>query len=463
MRRRIFWGVTVVALVVLGVGVVMAGAIGRQFERQVRNDLFRQAEATATVIASQLQEALDRRDSGSRLIDTPLALVETLDTVERVGGHDRVEVGVVVGDEVRPVGRDTVLLPERPPEVRRDLFEQTVEGEELLVALVVIDVDSRGRPLPAVVAIGRSTDLPGSGLGGPLLAAIGVGTLLAVALAAWLARVTGSRLDALAEASRRLAAGDFSARAPEFGEDEVAHLGGAFNEMAARLEGAQRRERDFIMSVSHDLRTPLTTIRGYAEALEAGEVPDGDRARVGGVLRAQTERLRRLVDDLMLLGRLEAGEYTIHTEEVDLAAHLGAAVDAFSPTAQASQVRLRSSIGDVGSITTDPERVEQVLGNLLDNALRHTPEGGTITVGLGEDAGWVRLTVTDTGTGIDPADLDRVFDRHFVADRHRPVRPEGSGLGLAIARQLTDLLGGSIAVESEPGHGTTFIVALPAR
>ena len=228
---------------------------------------------------------------------------------------------------------------------------------------------------------------------------------------------------------RWYAAGDFSVRIDEGGGEELAAVSRAFNEMADQLEAGRRRERDFLLSVGHDLRTPLTTVRGYAEGLASGDVAAEDMPRVAAVLDAQAHRLSRLVDDLMRLARLEAREFALVPERVDLAAHIRGVVDGHVGRAKTMGVRLELRIDEVGSIDVDPDRVAQIAGNLIDNALRYTPEQGTVTVSLRPINDGAELTVTDTGPGIDPHDLPRVFERLYVAQRYRPVRRVGSGLG----------------------------------
>jgi signal transduction histidine kinase len=244
------------------------------------------------------------------------------------------------------------------------------------------------------------------------------------------------------------------------GTDEITDVAQAFNEMASKLEAAQTREREFLVSVSHDLRTPLTTIAGYAEAMQEGRVDESDLARVSSVLGIEAGRLRRLVEDLMLLARIEAREFTLRTESVDLAAHLKGALEGFRERADSAKVALEESIESVGMVEIDPDRVAQIVGNLLENALRYTPEAGRVTLRLERLPSGVRIAVTDTGPGIDAADLPHIFERLYVTARYRPVRPEGSGLGLSIVRELVDAMGGETAVVSSPGRGSEISVLL---
>jgi signal transduction histidine kinase len=214
------------------------------------------------------------------------------------------------------------------------------------------------------------------------------------------------------------------------------------------------------MNVSHDLRTPLTTIRGYSEALDAGQIEEEDLARVVGVLHAETNRLSRLVEDVMLLARLEAREFTLRPESVDLGAHMREVVDAYRDRAVAAGVTLDVVDDGVGRVRVDPDRIAQVGANLIDNALRFTPEGGAVTVSLRPSSGSAVLAVTDSGPGIDPEDLPNVFDRLVAANQRVPVRPEGSGLGLAIVRELVEVMGGTVEASSPAEGGTCFTVVI---
>jgi signal transduction histidine kinase len=232
--------------------------------------------------------------------------------------------------------------------------------------------------------------------------------------------------------------------------------------MAAELDDARRRERDFLMSVGHDLRTPLTTIRGYAEGLDTGAVPPEDIERVAGVIHVQTDRLSRLIEDLMLLARLEAREFTLRSEPVDLAAHIKETIEGARIRADDARVRIEVDLQPVGLLPVDPDRVAQIVTNLIDNALRYTPEGGRVVVALEPTAVGARIVVADNGPGIEPEDLPHVFERLYVAQHYRPVRPEGSGLGLSIIRELIDAMGGVVEVTSQPGVGTAVSVVLVA-
>lgn len=462
MRRQVLWSALAVAAVTLAAGLVAGVMISRGLVHESEDELARQAEATANLIVASIRDDLPLENATDLLV-----VPRTLEIARVVGGHDYVEARLVGADNIPALegafaGSRPLLesLGEQPP--IGEVVETEVEGKPVIAYVSSVPIALRRAHV--LIAIGRTEPLlKFNVLTGPLLFSLGIGAILAVILATWVARRVGRRLDRLGEAARAVASGDFSVRAPLEGEDDVAQLGAVFNDMAARLEGGRRRERDFLMSVGHDLRTPLTTLRGYAEALEGDAVDPDDIARIGGVLHKQTDRLSRLIEDLMLLARLEAREFSWRPEDVDLAAHLREVVEAQQARAAEMRVQLVTEIDDVGVIPVDPDRVGQIVGNLLDNALRYTPEGGTVTVGLTGGTDTVTLSVADTGPGIDRDDIEHVFERLYVAQRYRPVRPEGSGLGLSIVKELVDAIDGVVHVESSPGHGTVVGVRLPRQ
>ncbi len=457
MRRRLFWGTVAVAIVTLVIGGVTASVlVAQSVAGSERDEFFRQAGATGRLIEAQLERNPDG-DAAEQL--TQLSAV--LRAAAAIGGHDYLEARVVSRRFDLTLPPDARLVPQLPALGDLDrgaTYDVDVDGEAVTALAVPIDLGSERR---AVVVVGRSEPLvPWRVVFGRFLVAVAAAVVLAALLAVALSRWLGRRLDGLAAASTAIAGGDLGARAPADGNDEVAAVAHTFNEMAEQLEAGRRRERDFLMSVSHDLRTPLTTIRGYAEGLADDAIAPDDLARVGAVLHAQAGRLSRLVDDLTQLARLEAREFELRPEPVDLAAHLKEVGEAMAARADAARVRLTIDVEDVGSVRVDPDRVAQVAGNLLENALRYTPEGGTVTLRLTRQDGHVAFSVADTGPGIDEADLPHVFERLYVAQRYRAVRPEGSGLGLSIVRELVAIMGGRLEVASRPGSGTDVTVTL---
>jgi signal transduction histidine kinase len=461
LRRRILVGSLTVAAVTLLAGIVAAAAIRREAREAAQDELFRQAEVTARLVEEQLVGL----SAGN--IDRPAIgrAQRVLEEVRVIGGHDFLEAAVIT-----PRGRLTELVddPSLLPllalgGVDREVRTVTIDGEPVLATVRGIDVpagagDGRFRML---VAIGRfDTFVIGGVITRTLLFALVIGGIVAAVLAVGLSRALGRRLEALSHAARSYARGEFDVRAPESGHDELAAVGHAFNDMAAEMADLRRRERDFLMSVGHDLRTPLTTIRGYAEGLDSGAVDADDLPRVSGVLHAQTDRLGRLVEDVMLLARLESREFDLRPEPVDLAAHLREVVEGYEHRAAEARIRLESDLSPVGVIEVDPDRIAQVAANLLDNAMRYTPEAGSVAVRLARDGDVVGFEVADSGPGIDPEDIPHVFERLYVAQRYRPIRPEGSGLGLSVVKELADAMGATVRVAAKPGSGTTVTFEL---
>jgi two-component system sensor histidine kinase BaeS len=288
---------------------------------------------------------------------------------------------------------------------------------------------------------------------GLLLAGL-AGALLAAALSVLLARAIRRPVVRVADATRSLAQGEPHVELPVEGSGELAELASSFNDMAAQLARAREVEQAFLLSVSHELKTPLTSIRGYAEGLVDGALPP---AEAGETIRREAKRLERLVQDLLDLARLNRSTFQVHHEEVDLAEAARDAVGRYRAQAEAFGVELRLETPTAAPALADGDRALQVLSNLVENALRSTPAGGSVTVRAAPGL----LEVADTGPGIEPADLPRAFERFFLYRRYGADRAVGTGLGLAIVKELTEAMGGSVRAESRPGAGTTFSVRLP--
>ena len=267
-------------------------------------------------------------------------------------------------------------------------------------------------------------------------------------------------LDDLLAASGRVAEGDYSARVDEKGPAEVRALARAFNSMAEKLEGVNRRRRDLLADVTHELRTPLTVIQGNVEGMLDGVYP-ADEARLKSILE-ETGLLSRLVEDLRTLALAESGALRLKKEPTDLAALVRETAAAFASQADTAGVKLELALEATPVLELDPQRIGEVLTNLIANALRYTPRGGRIGIrlaatGSGGERGAL-VSVTDSGPGIPPADLPRVFDRFYKSSDSG-----GMGLGLSIARTLVEAHGGEIRAESAgEGKGSTFTFTLEA-
>ena len=232
-------------------------------------------------------------------------------------------------------------------------------------------------------------------------------------------------------------------------------LTASFNEMADQLAQARAAEQSFLLSVSHELKTPLTAIRGYAEGLEEGAV---DPREAGEVMAQEGARLARLVQDLLDLAKLNQRAFAVRKEAVDLAAVAREAVMRYEPRARSFGVAVVAEVDERGVAwgAGDADRLHQVLSNLVENALRVTPVNGRIAVRAAPGL----LSVSDTGPGIAPEDVPHAFERFYLSRRYRGERPVGTGLGLAIVKQLTEAMGGTVSVTSAPGTGTTFTLRL---
>lgn len=302
-------------------------------------------------------------------------------------------------------------------------------------------------------------------LGGILLVAAGVAAGAAALLSLWLVRRLTDPLAAIERTAAAIAAGDLEARVglPETDvDDELAAVGAAIDTMAAELGRHRSLERAFLMSISHDLRTPLTSIRGYAEAVAEGTADDEEsRRRAALIIEAEARRLERLVADLLELARLDAREFSLHPGPVDVAEVARQAAMALEPAARDAGLRLTVT-GETGPLTAtaDRERLAQVVANLVENALKYA--AGSVEVSTGRtNAGEVGIAVSDDGPGIDPEDLPRVFERLYTS-RSQPGRKLGTGLGLAIVRELVVAMGGGVTVGRTPEGRTRFVVTLAA-
>jgi two-component system OmpR family sensor kinase/two-component system sensor histidine kinase BaeS len=280
--------------------------------------------------------------------------------------------------------------------------------------------------------------------------------LLAVAFVAGRAvRRMAAPIGEVMEAADRVAGGDYGTRVQVRGPGEVGRLASSFNQMTERLQANEAQRRALLADVAHELRTPLSVIRGNVEGMLDGVYP-ADEAHLGPVLE-ETAVMARLLDDLQTLSTAEAGVLRLHRERVDPAALAEDAAAAFRARAERAGVRLDWRGSPVPEVEVDPVRIGEVLANLLTNAIRHTPRGGSVQVVVEPVPGGVAIAVTDTGRGIDPRELPYVFDR-FV----KSADSGGAGLGLAIARSLVEAHGGRITAESVPGQGTTMRFVLPA-
>jgi signal transduction histidine kinase len=284
------------------------------------------------------------------------------------------------------------------------------------------------------------------------------GLLIAAALAWYLSRRIVRPVLQLSDAVDEIAGGTYDVTVPD-APGELGHLSSRIGEMAHRLGEVEEMERNFLMSVSHELRTPLTAIRGHVSALlDEGVVVDPEsRQQSLETVEAEAQRLERLVGDILDLAKLDTHRFTVLTEEVDMAQLLDQVFERYRDEAQRRSIDYRQEVRDRPVIISDGDRVLQVVGNLLANAFKATPDGGSIWLELDRQNGTVHVAIEDTGPGIPREARERLF-RPFVSGS-----AGGTGLGLAIAKEISTALGGRIILESEPGKGSRFELVLPAN
>jgi signal transduction histidine kinase len=338
-----------------------------------------------------------------------------------------------------------------------------IQVEDVVVGRVLLEVPTR-QPIPGspeAVFVSRLTLAV-------IFSAIGA-TAIALLLGALLARTISRPVQALTEATQEIAQGKLGLQVEVSTDDELGELAGSFNRMSADLARANELRRQMTADIAHDLRTPLSVILGYTEALAEGKLPGTEESF--SVMHKEAQRLQRLIDDLRTLSLADSGELTLTRQWISPAEILRRAAAAHRARAQDQDIEIRVEVEpNLPNLHVDPDRMAQVLDNLLTNALRYTPAGGRIT--LAAEAGpsvqeiggnqAVVLHVRDTGGGIPPEDMPHIFDRFFRGDLARHEEGE-SGLGLAIARSLLQAQGGTISVASTPGSGTTFTLTLPAE
>jgi signal transduction histidine kinase len=308
-------------------------------------------------------------------------------------------------------------------------------------------------------------------LGMPLLQALLIALVISAVVAALVARSIARPIQQVAAGAQAFAKGDYSQRVPMRGPSEVQQLAGDFNDMATQVQSARQIERDFVANISHELKTPLTSIQGFAQALRDDDVTDdAGRQRAAQIIFAEADRMKLMVNELLDSARLESGELRMNFSVLRMNEIVQTCIYQMQPRADAAGVTIDANLAnELPAITADGDRLLQVLTNLLDNALKHTPSGGNIIVetrtaqrSVNAKAGQpgVEISVSDNGAGIPPEDLPHIFERFYQADKSRSAG--GSGLGLAICKQIVEAHAGQISAQSALGMGTRVMVWLPA-
>ncbi len=475
--------VAVIALTLALVSGLVINRLDAYFAEQQQADLASRSRAVAAYVAYVAERA------------APDALVVTLDNRLHPGIADAmansgvqhsiadvlgqadviVRFGRMVPDGERstfmPADDGTFRIPVRAPPSPGQNQESMVVPSTILTGGEIFGQYAAEVTLvdPYTVratAIGNVTGL----LGAIALFALGLSVLVAAALA----RRFTSPLRQLTDAASALAEGDLGRRVPigqvRAGPSEMTELAVQFNAMADRVEESVKiirrdrdRSRDFLADVSHELRTPLAALRTFNDLLKEGAGDDPDaRAEFLELSGQQIERLDWLAQNLLELSKLDSGLVLLDLRPDDLRAAVETAVEQSAAAARKRGITVRLRLPDAPvRIRHDPQRIGQVVANLVANAVKFTPRGGTVGVDLVPTGGGARIEVIDTGVGIDPAELPHIFERFYRGSRANEARGSGSGLGLAIVRSIVDMHGGTVAVESRVGEGSRFVVDLP--
>ena len=341
----------------------------------------------------------------------------------------------------------------------------TLPGNSRETVVVAHAFNAGGEPAGAVVLAKPVSDLqPWRPLAGWFIISAAISLAVSVLLAFLLARRLSRPLHEITQAATAVAAGDFSTRLNVRSEDEIGRLADAFRFMSDEVQKSQEQQRQFVINVSHELRTPLTAIAGHTQALREGIAEDPEAVASSlKVIGSETKRLGRLIEDLLSLAKFDARQFELRNTVVSVSDMIGDVMAGFGH--EAGRLGVALTVGAAGEeikLNTDPDRLRQILSNLVHNALHHTPGGGQVMIAGRRDEDAVRITVSDTGSGIGPDDLPHVFDRFYRASNGSDRKAAGLGLGLSISRELARAMGGDISVSSTPGEGSRFTLMLPA-
>lgn len=432
-----------------------------------------------TLVTTQAQSDLGARTTA--LSERPLATLRILLKDDTLLGA-RGERFVLVGSDgkVPETGSGALTVTQ---DVKSRITQVLDAGRSVSTSLQIRGESYvvEARPLAGgggLVGFVRVADITDSGrlVAGRILLAVLVGLVVAVLAGLFLSRRLARPLERTARAARRLADGERGVLLASQGIPEIDDVSRSLRALDHALGTSETRQREFLLSVSHEIRTPLTAIRGYAEALAEGVIPASGSAAVGEVLVAETKRVDRFVSDLLELARLEADDFTVHLQPIDVGGVLAQAALAWQGQCTQLGVALRvdgpgDGAGDGAgagavpgdlTIVTDGMRLRQIVDGLLENALRATPAGGEVVLAARQvDGRRVRVEVRDSGPGLSTSDAAVAFERGVLRARYRDIRPVNTGLGLSIAARLVTRMGGTITVQSAAEGGACFAVMLP--
>lgn len=391
-------------------------------------------------------------DAQSKVMDTKLFITDTKGNVlvESSGG---VPLGSRKVDIEYDSEKEEVV-------VETTLFMPTGKESLMVISPTSLEYDTSGylvgvKPVEELGSI--------ASLGWYVTIAGAIALLISMLVGIYLSWAVIHPVKEVTDATRKMAAGDYSQEVEVKGSEETAELARDFNEMAKRVRMTHELLENFVGDVSHELRTPLTSIEGFSQALLDGLYDnEEERKHYLEIINNESKRLFRIINDLLLLSRIDAGEFHLEKENVDLVALLRKVEETFKPKAEEKGIDLELKLpGKAVEVSTDPDRLQQILTNLMDNSVKYTPEGGSIIISARVEVGTASIAVSDNGEGIDAEALPKVFDRFYRIEKSRATKHGGAGLGLSICSELAVTLGGSIEAESEIGRGTTFTIKLP--
>jgi two-component system sensor histidine kinase BaeS len=473
LRTRLLVAMVAIAFGVLVVASLGAAGIAHQTES---DSAIRELRAQAPTVAADLTRLGQRLRRVRTVGQNGRILCQLIHSVLRISGGSVVgitaqgtlEEGVsgLIGSACAS-GGSLLELPRdlRPGDlnIQALLAGNNQTGVHKSTAFLATPLTPLATTTPVLI-ITKHVEMRPLGRAGPYLFATGAFALIVAAIvSAFLARRLTKPIAAMQDTAGRIASGDLSARVGDDGmpNDELASLARSIDTMADELETARGHERAFLLSISHDLRTPLTSIQGYAEGMADGVIESPpDRARAAGVIATEARRLERLVADLLDLARLDAREFSLTPQPVDARSVVGATVQGFAPAAREWGVELALTPGAPVQADADPERLAQIVANLVENALKYAK--ASVIVDVARRDGHVEVRVDDDGPGIPESERARVFDRLYTA-RSAPGRKVGTGIGLAIVHELAGAMGGDAACEPLDHGGTRFVVRLPSR
>lgn len=346
---------------------------------------------------------------------------------------------------------------------KQNIKQQEIEKYQKGIVLAKSPIYQDKKKLGTVVVVSELTWLESTlqSLESTILLASTGALLVATGLSILLSRRIVRPLLDIRKTAELLARGDYQARVNVEGEDELASLAKQMNRLAESLSYYQSSRREFLSHVAHELRTPLTYVKGYAALLQKPNLDPEKSQKLIKIIREQSHRLERLVDDLVTLSRLDEGQLELHREKVDMGSLLQKVTEEMRPRAEELGIKLNLEIKHSAELFVDIYRFQQIIMNLVDNALRYSKNKGTVTVTLAKERKDVIIEIIDQGIGISPQELNQIWERFYRVEKSRSRKYGGSGLGLSIVKHLVELHGGTIDVRSTLGKGTTFIIKLP--